>query len=149
METLNTVKQLISEFNAAGLTEMDLEIPGLKLSLSKENASAPSLSSKVIEQGAKPEPETEAPQNPETANFSATTITAPLVGIYYAAPAPGESAFIEEGQIVKKGDVLCIIEAMKAMNELNAPYDLKVRRILVENGDMVEFKQPLFEVEKC
>ena len=72
-----------------------------------------------------------------------------MVGVFYSASSPGAEPFVREGQEVHKGDVLCIIEAMKSMNELKAPYNLKIRKICVENGEMAEFHQVLFEVEKC
>lgn len=79
----------------------------------------------------------------------AETIQCPLVGVFYSASSPGAEPFVREGQEVHKGDVLCIIEAMKAMNELKAPYDLKIRKVCAENGEMAEFHQVLFEVERC
>ena len=79
--------------------------------------------------------------------FSGTPVEAPLVGIFYSAPAPEEPPFIEVGQQVKKGDTLFIIEAMKTMNEITAPCDGTVSRILAQNGDMVEYKQVLVVIE--
>ena len=76
-------------------------------------------------------------------------VKAPLVGIFYEAPAPGEEPFVKEGQKVKKGDVLCVIEAMKMMNELKADVDGTVKKVDVKDGDAVEFGQVLFEVERC
>lgn len=93
---------------------------------------------------------------PETATESAPAaddnlepVKAPLVGTFYAAPSPDADPFVQEGQKVTKGETLCILEAMKMMNELTAPYDLIVRRILGVNGEMAEYNQVLFEVEKC
>lgn len=74
---------------------------------------------------------------------------APLVGIHYSAPSPEHPLYVQMGQRVKKGDALCIIEAMKMMNELTASLDGVVTRILVQNKQMVEFDQPLFEVKAC
>lgn len=85
----------------------------------------------------------------ENASPETETIRCPLVGVFYSASSPDAEPFVEEGTQVKKGDVLCIIEAMKAMNELKAPYDLTVRKVCAENGQMAEFHQVLFEVEKC
>lgn len=82
---------------------------------------------------------------PET--FSGTPVEAPLVGVFYSAPSPEEPPFIEVGQQVKKGDTLFIIEAMKTMNEITAPCDGTVSRILAQNGDMVEYKQVLVVIE--
>jgi acetyl-CoA carboxylase biotin carboxyl carrier protein len=74
-------------------------------------------------------------------------VTAPMVGTYYSAPAPGAKAFVELGSEVKVGDVLCIIEAMKMMNQIECDKAGKVVSILVRNGDPVEFGQPLFVIE--
>jgi acetyl-CoA carboxylase biotin carboxyl carrier protein len=74
-------------------------------------------------------------------------VTAPMVGTFYAAPAPGAKAFVEIGSEVKPGDVLCIIEAMKMMNQIESDKAGKVVSILVKNGDPVEFGQSLFVIE--
>jgi acetyl-CoA carboxylase biotin carboxyl carrier protein len=75
------------------------------------------------------------------------TVTAPMVGTFYAAPAPGAKSFVELGSEVKPGDVLCIIEAMKMMNQIESDKAGKVVSILAKNGDPVEFGQPLFVIE--
>lgn len=80
------------------------------------------------------------PAEEETAG---TKVTAPLVGTFYAAPSPEEPPYIEVGQAVKKGDTLFIIEAMKTMNEISAPCDGTVSRIMAQSGDMVEYGQTL------
>lgn len=74
-------------------------------------------------------------------------ITAPMVGTFYAAPSPGAKPFVEIGQQVAVGDTLCIIEAMKMMNQIESDVAGKVVSILVENGDPVEYGQPLFVIE--
>ncbi|MCB6366932.1 acetyl-CoA carboxylase biotin carboxyl carrier protein [Intestinibacillus massiliensis] len=76
-----------------------------------------------------------------------TRVEAPLVGIFYSSPSPEEPPFVEVGQKVQKGDTLCIIEAMKTMNEISAPCDGTVNRIYAQNGDMVEFKQLICVIE--
>jgi acetyl-CoA carboxylase biotin carboxyl carrier protein len=74
-------------------------------------------------------------------------VTAPMVGTFYSAPAPGAKAFVEVGSEVKPGDVLCIIEAMKMMNQIESDKAGRVVSILVKNGDPVEFGQTLFVIE--
>ena len=74
-------------------------------------------------------------------------VTAPMVGTFYSAPAPGAKAFVEIGSEVKAGDTLCIIEAMKMMNQIESDKAGRVASILVKNGDPVEFGQPLFVIE--
>jgi biotin carboxyl carrier protein len=78
---------------------------------------------------------------------SAFTVKAPLVGTFYAAPGPGRPPFAVVGATVSKGDTLCIVEAMKAMNEIEAERSGRVTQVLAQNGDLVEFGQPLFEME--
>ena len=74
-------------------------------------------------------------------------VTAPMVGTFYSAPAPGAKAFVDIGSEVKPGDVLCIIEAMKMMNQIESDKAGRIVSVLVKNGDPVEFGQPLFVIE--
>ncbi|HNU10470.1 MAG TPA: acetyl-CoA carboxylase biotin carboxyl carrier protein [Rubrivivax sp.] len=86
-----------------------------------------------------PEPVAEAP--------AARVIKAPMVGTFYRASSPGAKPFVEVGSAVKEGDPICIIEAMKIMNEIESDLEGTIARILCENGQAVEFGQPLFELE--
>ncbi len=74
-------------------------------------------------------------------------MTAPMVGTFYSAPAPGAKPFVDIGTEVKSGDVLCIIEAMKMMNQIESDKAGRIVSVLVKNGDPVEFGQPLFVIE--
>ena len=82
------------------------------------------------------------------AKATGDTIKSPMVGTFYAAPAPGAEAFVKVGTVVKKGQTVAIIEAMKIMNEIEAEYDCKIVEILPSDGQPVEFDMPLFVVEK-
>ena len=82
-----------------------------------------------------------------TARTGVVTIEAPMVGTFYRASAPAAAPFVSEGDAVKEGQVLCIIEAMKLMNEIEAKINGRIAKILVENGQPVEYGQPLFLVE--
>lgn len=75
-------------------------------------------------------------------------ITSPMVGTFYGSPSPDSDSFITEGKDVKKGDTLCIIEAMKLMNEIESDVNGVIKKILVKDGDMVEYGQPLFKVKE-
>ncbi len=77
----------------------------------------------------------------------ARMIKSPMVGTFYRSPSPGSKPFLDIGSVIKEGDPVCIIEAMKIMNEIEADASGTVRRILCENGQAVEFGQPLFELE--
>jgi len=86
-------------------------------------------------------------QENDIEKIEANTINSPLVGVFYEASSPNKDAFVKEGQQVKKGQVLCIIEAMKVMNEIVAKEDCKIKKILVSNEDIVEYDQELFIIE--
>jgi acetyl-CoA carboxylase biotin carboxyl carrier protein len=77
-----------------------------------------------------------------------TLITSPFVGTFYRAPAPEAPPFVDVGQSVRKGQVVCIVEAMKLMNEIESEFDGKILEILVKNAEHVEYGQPLFRIEK-
>lgn len=77
---------------------------------------------------------------------SSKTIDAPIVGVFYAASAPGKAPYVSVGKKVKKGDVVCIIEAMKCMNEIQAEEDGEIVEVLVKDGELVEYGQPLFKI---
>ncbi len=79
---------------------------------------------------------------------SGDTINAPMVGTFYASPSPEAPAFVKIGDTVKKGQTLCILEAMKIMNEVEAEFNCKIIEVLVENGSPVEYDMPIFVVEK-
>jgi len=96
-----------------------------------------------------------APANGDSAQASAAApaargqqVTAPMVGTFYSGPAPGAKPFVEIGSVVKPGDTLCVIEAMKMMNQIESEFAGKVVSVLVENGSPVEFGQALFIIEE-
>ena len=80
----------------------------------------------------------------DTLNANDKTFTAPMVGTFYRSPSPTDKPFTEEGKSVKKGDIICIIEAMKMLNQIESEYSGTIKKILVENGQPVEFGQALF-----
>lgn len=82
------------------------------------------------------------------AAVSGDTINAPMVGTFYASPSPEAPAFVKAGDTVKKGQTLCILEAMKIMNEVEAEFDCKIVEVLVKDADPVEYDMPIFVVEK-
>ncbi len=89
-----------------------------------------------------------APEGAEAAvATNIKTVTSPMVGTFYSAPAPDSDSYVEVGSRVKKGQTLCIIEAMKLMNEVESEYDGVVSSILVENGQPVEYGEPLFYIK--
>lgn len=131
------VYQLIEKFETSSLSELSLEMEGVKVSVKKGGTSiGASQSRNSVDVSISAE-------NVNSVPVSAKSITAPLVGTFYRAAAPGEKAFVEMGQPVKKGDVVGIIEAMKLMNEIIAEEDGVVSAIEVEDGHLVEYGQVL------
>ncbi len=92
-------------------------------------------------------PAAEAPVAEAAPVASAKLIKSPMVGTFYRASAPGAKAFVEVGDAVKPGQAVCIVEAMKILNEIESEIDGVVKRVLIENGQPVEYGQPLFELE--
>ncbi|RKJ83189.1 acetyl-CoA carboxylase biotin carboxyl carrier protein [Butyricicoccus sp. 1XD8-22] len=157
-----TVIELMDAAAARGLAEFELEVDDFKLKL-KMGGSAAAVPASVPVVAAVPvaaapavsAAPAAAPTAPASAPAPAAqgvpegrTVEAPLVGIFYAAPAPEEPPFIEVGQTVKKGDTLFIIEAMKTMNEIAAPCDGRISHILAQSGDMVEYGQVVVVMEE-
>jgi oxaloacetate decarboxylase alpha subunit len=155
---LKEIKELIKIIDETEISELNLESDGVKVSIRKGQsltAGVPVMAAahqpaaavpvqSVAEEGslAAPKPsETVLPQNTEA-------ITAPMVGTFYQSPAPDAPPYVEIGQRVKAGQPVCIIEAMKLMNEIESEIEGKVVQILVENGQPVEYGQPLFIIEK-
>ena len=88
-----------------------------------------------------------SPQTPPAPKANTRTITAPIVGTFYRSPSPEAATYVEIGSTVQKGQILCIIEAMKLMNEIESEFDGTVKAILMENGQSVEYGMPLIEIE--
>jgi len=148
------VSRLIDKLDASRTESLELSVGDVRLKLDRHSAPAPHPpvmmppSAKPFE----PVPEDDdvvlppAPAESPAPALPAATINAPLLGVAYAAPAPDAAPFVKVGDSVKKGDIVCIIEAMKVMNEIEADRDGVVAEILFENGKMVEFGQPLIAI---
>ncbi|RKX90751.1 MAG: acetyl-CoA carboxylase biotin carboxyl carrier protein [Spirochaetes bacterium] len=142
--------ELIEKFEESSLSELKVETEGFKIKL--KNASAvPTVT--AVPPAAYQQPITEAPAETAEAAVSEVSgnneiITSPIVGSFYRAPATDAPPFIEEGSQVQAGDSICIIEAMKIMNKLEAEFPCEIVKILAENGQMVEYGAPLFEVRR-
>ena len=127
------IRALIEIFERSTLTELTLERGGARLILRREGLRA----------GASVLPAHSASPSAVTDGF---VITSPLVGTFYRRPAPSEPPYVEVGDRVEKGDTVCIIEAMKVMNEIKADHAGIVEKILVEDGKPVEYGQPLMVI---
>jgi len=137
---LDRIRELLKSLENSSVEEMELEAEGLKLKVKFRRGSSPSL------QVSQPqEVKEEKTEEGEEKNYY--VVESPMVGTFYRAPSPGAEPFVKEGDFVEKGQILCIIEALKVMNEIESEVSGIVRKILVENGQPVEYGQPLFYIE--
>ena len=140
---LDLLRELISIFEESNVAKMELSTGDFKLKLSKYADAAPPPPPPPAPTTV---PRQEARGQEEKEEENVHYIRAPMVGTFYRAPAPGAEPFVKEGDRVKKGDVVCIIEAMKIMNEIKSDVDGVIEEVLVENAHPVEYGQPLFKV---
>ncbi|MBE0496381.1 MAG: acetyl-CoA carboxylase biotin carboxyl carrier protein [Campylobacterales bacterium] len=142
------IKDLMKFFDSTGITRLHVKENDFEIEIEKRGevttlVSAPAqsvLRETAIQQS--------VPAQSAVPCVEGPSIKSPMVGTFYQAPAPGAAPFIKIGQVVKKGQPIAIIEAMKIMNEIEAEFDCKIVSILVEDGQPVEFDMPLFSVEK-
>lgn len=168
---LKTVKNLLNLISESDVNEVEIEEGDFKIKVKKQadtiykSESAPVYAGnqagagyQVTQQVPHPSPEHAPPQQPVANQPQPTaestpeedkyiTIKSPIVGTFYRSPSPESDAFVETGNSVSKGDVLCIVEAMKIMNEIESEHSGKIVKILADNSQPVEFDQPLFLID--
>jgi len=143
-EAFRLIEEMLQLMESRGLVELELEHHGMRIRLKKATqAAGPQVVEYVA--GIPPAPTPAAKPAEETGRR--VIIKSPMVGTFYRAPAPDAPPFVEVGQEVEAGQVICIIEAMKLMNEIKSDVAGQIVEILVENGDPVEYGQPLFALE--
>ncbi len=147
---LRKLKKLIDLVQESGIGEIEITEGEEKVRITRQSASAPAVmmaphmqSMGYAPASAPAQPEAPAPA-PEPKGHQ---LKSPMVGTFYRAPSPGAPSFVEIGQSVTKGQTLCIIEAMKLLNEIESDASGAIKAILVENGQPVEYGQPLFLIE--
>ena len=138
---IRSLLKLIDEFDVA---EFELEREGVRLRILRGGADSPPEAAAPTVQEAPPV-ET-ALAEPVSLPENLHVFTAPMVGTYYSSPKPDADSFVQVGATIREGDTLCIIEAMKIFNQIESDVDGQIVRILVENGQPVEYGEPLFEV---
>mgnify|MGYP002619747848 CR=1 FL=1 len=144
------LRQLITILEESSLAELEIEEDNLRVHLKKPGervqvqAAAPAPIP-VSQPSAETTPRESAPE-PATEDDTLVTIVSPMVGVFYSAPAPGEAPYVNSGDIIEEGHTVCIVEAMKLMNEVSAKFRARIERVLVENGEPVEFGQALYAV---
>jgi acetyl-CoA carboxylase biotin carboxyl carrier protein len=151
---LKQVKELIQLLEKSGLNKLTIKEKGYEISLEKgaPHAQIESYQSAKRELAPPLTPQVEPHLKHETQAKEVEVdvkhaLKSPMVGMFYRSPTPNDPPFVREGDVVEKGSVICIIEAMKVMNEIKSDRKGKVVKILVDNGHPVEFGQPLFVIE--
>lgn len=145
------IKKLMEDMGNSKLTDISIEFPdGIKISMKKDSgnvvvAKEITVSNEVITQE-----ETKSDSLDEKSDIkedNSKFMKSPMVGTFYAKPSPESEPYVKVGQKVKKGDILCIIEAMKLLNEIESEFDGTIEEILVNDGEMVDFGKPLFKIK--
>ena len=150
---LKEMKEMLQLMADHGLTEIEIEKDGLKVKLKKGGFSRPAESyagDYKPHTAVMPAPveRMEAPRPVPVDAAGTETVNSPMVGTFYTSPSPDQPVYVAVGKKVKVGDVLCIVEAMKLMNEIKAEISGTILEILVKNGQPVEFDQALFKIQK-
>ena len=150
---MKEVKDLIQEILQSDITEFELEHTGTKVKLKRGmkgpevtqlSVTRPSVAPSIPSSSAPPEPSPPAIKQEDLSDNGLHLITSPIVGTFFRAPSPGAAPYIEVGDVVEEGSILCVVEAMKLMNEIPADITGEVVHIYVENSQPVEFGQKLF-----
>jgi acetyl-CoA carboxylase biotin carboxyl carrier protein len=156
---VNLIKKLIRMVDTSGVTDLEVEENGLKVKIAKKIrvnnvAGQAQMPAQIIESplsvtqpAVAEKEETEVKPAAEETPANLHEIRSPIVGTFYRAPAPDADSYVQVGDIVTPGSILCIVEAMKLMNEIEADVSGKIAKILIESGSPVEYNQPLFLIE--
>ncbi|MFI5237147.1 MAG: acetyl-CoA carboxylase biotin carboxyl carrier protein [Ignavibacteriales bacterium] len=156
---LDLIKKLVKIVDTSGVTDLEIEENGLKVKIAKKirnshvvtQTQLSGLSAAPVISTSGSAPSSEVPvkikTEPEATKSNLHEIKSPIVGTFYRAPGPDADSYVQVGSVVSAGSVLCIVEAMKLMNEIESDVSGKVIKILVENGKPVEYNQPLFLIE--
>ncbi len=151
---IKEIKELIKAIDSSSITEFLLDKENFKISIKKELVNYRILDSEQIDINKQSNVREKVVESEEKTidikqeENDIHLIKSPIVGMFYSSPSPEEESFVNIGKKVKKGDVLCIIEAMKLMNEVTSDIDGEIIEALVENRSIVEYGQPLFKVRK-
>ena len=159
---IRKVKKLIELLEESGIAEIEIHEGEESVRISRGSTAAPATSN-IIQAAPLPpvsapvaggevfksHKQTESHASKDDYSDSGHVVTSPMVGVFYASPSPEDPPFANRGEDVKAGDVLCIIEAMKIMNQIESDVSGKLVKTLVENGDAVEYGQPLFVIEEA
>jgi acetyl-CoA carboxylase biotin carboxyl carrier protein len=147
--TFKEIKELIEVFDSSNLASLSIKDKDFRIELDKSSKTTiqPQPQQEIIQAQT---PAQVAPTQPTTppAQVEGETINSPMVGTFYQAPSPDSPPYVKVGDKVKAGQTVCIVEAMKIMNEIQAEFDCEILEVLVEDGQAVEFDTPLFKVKR-
>ncbi len=152
--TFKEIKELIEIFDESNLTKLSLKNEDLKIELDK--TVAPQIQTQITPAPVQTTSQPQVTQTPSVVETPTETtdngdfeyITSPMVGTFYQAPSPDSPPYVKAGDKVKAGQTVCIVEAMKIMNEIQAEFDCEIVEILVKDGQAVEFDTQLFKVKR-
>lgn len=150
--SIEKIQALLAMMNENEIVELELEEGDFSVALRKQGAFVSTMPAMPAMMPAPAAPAQAAPAQaaaPAVDDPSLVTVKSPIVGTFYRTPSPEAAPFVQEGDAVRKDTVVCIIEAMKIMNEIRAEIDGKIEKVLVEGGEPVEYGQPLFLVRKA
>lgn len=143
------IQELVEILASQNLTEIEVERKDLRIRIRRDSQGT-GVPSPVVATSPLPpsrEPLPVSSHAPDLDQSGFLTVTSPIVGTFYRSPSPDSDPYVEEGDTVHKGQVLCIVEAMKLMNEIECDHDGKIVKILVESASAVEYGQPLFLID--
>jgi len=149
-EVKRQIKELIDLLQGTEVSELEVERGGVRIKIRRDQG-MPAHGQAALQVQAAPMQESltklSVPEAAGKAEDEFIFIRSPIVGTFYRAPAPDAEPYVEVGETVKKGQILCVVEAMKLMNEIESEVDGKIVEILVENARAVEYGEPLFKIE--
>jgi acetyl-CoA carboxylase biotin carboxyl carrier protein len=154
---IKDIQQLIKFVAKSGVSEVNIESKDLKIGIKTGNVEKPVVysgsptvltqPSNSISETQMSNPEIASEQENDSEDTNLITIKSPIIGTFYRKPSPDKSNFVENGDLISEGDILCVIEAMKLFNEIESEFSGKIVKILVDDASPVEFDQPLFLVD--
>ena len=142
------IKQLMEDMGNSKLSSLDIDFPdGTKISMKKEEKQVACTTQNAEEQITLTNKIEATEESNKTVIIDGNIVKSPMVGTFYAKSSPNSEPYVTVGQKVKKGDILCIVEAMKLMNEIESEFDGEIEQILVKDGEAVEYGKPLFIIK--
>ena len=146
---IKEIKEMVNLMNENGLMELEIEKDGMRIRLKKTALGQEAFNGPIVVErdSSVDSAARQSHEAPKETVIKSVEIKSPMVGTFYRAPSPEAPAYIEVGQNVEPGQVICIIEAMKLMNEIKAEIKGKILEVLVDNAEPIEFGQPMFLIE--